>query len=241
VFLYYVPRTGADYVAPDCLRYAFERRAAVTRRDIMGGPSGGGVGWLIQTDDQPTDRLTYKPDAQTWAPIHDAAKPDQTAETRCWVGRWNDATLSPSSLQRANQIDGHAVELGDGSRWLAAIARGFDVESVGYYSPLPRDLSYDHQTGRWRPNEIAAEYRRFFDLAIEYAAANERAVADEQKTFTFDGIDELAIGALSANYRIGPAELALFPGVYSVAVRKELIDAATDYPTLRDWLQKKTD
>jgi hypothetical protein len=133
------------------------------------------------------------------------------------------------------------VTLGDGSAWAAAIARGFETESAQFYTPLPRELAYDPKTGRWVHGRVAAEYRRFLDLAFDYADAADAAHQSGQNHFTFEAVDELAVLALTINYRIGPSELALYPGAYTVGARDALIRAALDMPTLERWIQKKTE
>ena len=47
---------------------------------------------------------------------------------------------------------------------------------------------------------------------------------EQRVDFRFDDIDELAIGALAVNYRVGPAELDVL-GVYDVAARQQIIRA----------------
>jgi hypothetical protein len=241
MFIYYVPRIdGAAFRVPPHLAYTIDRGATVTRREVLSGPDGSGPGWLYSLGTDPTRDLKWDTQTQTWTAIYHAVD-GSAVEPRCYVGRWNDATLDPAKLQRPTLLEGHSVALGDGSVWVAAIARGFDVESAGYYTPLPKTLAYDSATGKWRAVRVAKEYRAFLDLAVAYADAHDIAVTDNVATFSFEHIDELAVAALQANYRIGHAELALFEDVYNVTVRDALVHCALDFPTIRNWVAKKND
>lgn len=238
MFIYYVPRgdVGASFRVPPHLSYTVDRGATVTRREVLSGPDGSGPGWLFTLGTDPNRDLKWDTQTQTWTPIF-----SEGDAARCYVGRWNDAPLDPAKLQRPTLLDGHNVALGDGSVWVAAVARGFDVETAGYYTPLPKTLAYDPATGKWRAVRVAKEYRQFLDLAVAYADAHDKAVTDNVATFTFEQIDDLAIAALQANYRIGAAELALFEDVYNVTVRDALVHCALDFPTIRNWVAKKND
>lgn len=239
MFFYYVPRVdGVPFSVPAQLAYATDRGASFQTREVLAGPEGSGPGWLCRFSSVAGvfDSRDLKLDtgAQHWAPVFDAS-----GQQSCWVGRWTADILSPSVLERPKLLDSHRVTLADGSVWNAAIARGFDVESERYYTPLPQTLAFDISTGRWRPNKVAKEYRQFLDLAHAYADAHDAAVAEEKTSFDFPQIDDLAIGALTANYRISHAELGLFEDVYTVTARDALVHCALDFPTIKRWVEKK--
>jgi hypothetical protein len=236
MFLYYFPKTGGKFAVPDSIAYCKDRGASINRREVLQGPNGSGAGWVISIGDWPAESVGYYPDRQTWAEL-----PGTPTEPPLYVGRMNDATLDPGRLARPAMLDGHPVELGDGSVWMAAVARGFDTEASQFYTPLPKSLTYDPTSNRWRPKQVAKEYRRFLELAISYGDAHDTAVAEGKTQFDFAEIDELAILALQCNYRIGPAELSLFDDVYTVPARTALVEVALDFPTIRKWAQKKTE
>lgn len=247
MFLYFVPKVGADaFAIPDSIGYAFNSKTQggkLHRRETNRGPNGAGPGWVIAdvASIANADRVMLDDAKQRWRHIHDAKTPDKNLRPQ--VGVYNDAKLDPATLQRPTLIDGHGVELGDGSQWQAASARAFDVSGpvVEWFTPLPKALTFDEDSGRWDQTKVAKQYRRFFDLAFEYVAVHDAAIASDQRTFDFPEIDELAIGALTANYRIGQAELALFDDVYTVSVRDALVAAVLDFPTLLAWTQKKSE
>lgn len=236
MFLYYIPRTSAKLELPPQLGYIEERGAMRHRREVLQGPGGSPHGWIIGIGDWPAEAIGFYRDRQNWAPMGPTDNGPQI-----WVGRNDDAVLDPNKLARSTMLEGHPVELGDGTTWIAAVARGFDAETSNWYTPLPKSLTYDPTTNRWKPKQVAKEYRRFLELAISYAEAHDTAVADGQKTFEFEAIDELAILALQVNYRIGPVELSLFEDVYTVPARNALVGVALDFPTITRWVQKKTE
>ena len=236
MFLYYYERQGADkFAPPSVLSYATDRGASLQSREVLAGLEGRGAGYIFRIGCKGSDARELKIDTanQTWARVH---APDGPV---CYVGRWNTDTLDPGKLARATILEHHPVALGDGSVWAAAVARGFDIETEWYYTPLPKTLAFDSETGTWKPIKVAKEYRRFLELAQSYADAHDNAVAEERSQFVFAEIDALAIGALTANYRISHAELALFDDVYTVAVRDALVHCALDFPTIKRWVDKK--
>ena len=240
MFMYYAPKgPGTPFAVPPHLAYACDRGATYQTREVMAGPNGSGPGWLFRFSNGAKvydDRdLKWDNQATIWAPVF------SDSGLECYVGRWVADPLDPAKLERPKMLDGHRVTLGDGSVWVAAVARGFDVETSSYYTPLPRTLGYDGKTGKWRPVKVAKEYRRFLELANLYADAHQEAVAADAKTFEFEPIDELAVAALTANYRISHAELSLFEDVYTVTARDALVHCALDFPTIRRWVEKKTE
>jgi hypothetical protein len=237
MFFYYFERRGADtFAIPACLQYTIDRGASFQNREVLSGPEGTGAGWLFRVGSRNEPReLKYDNANQTWVRIH---APDGPV---CYVGRWNDEKLDPSKLARPTQLEHHPVALGDGTVWAAAVARGFDVEAEWYYTPLPKTLAFDSATGQWKPTKVAREYRRFLELAQKYADAHDKAVEEQQSKFEFIEIDELAMGAITANYRVSHSELALFEDVYTVAVRDALVNCALDFPTIKRWVDKKKD
>lgn len=246
MFLYFVPKSGEQFAIPESIGYAFNSKTAggkLHRRETSRGPNGAGPGFIIAdaASMANADRIVLQDAAQRWVHVHDPKTPDKNLRPQ--VGVWNDDKLTPSTLQRPVLIEGHPVELGDGSQWQAAIARAYDVSgpTVEWFTPLPKTLAFDSEKGRWDQTQVAKQYRRFFDLALAYIAIHDAAIANDEPYFEFPEVDELAIGALTTNYRIGQAELGLFDDVYTVAVRDALLAAVLDFPTMSLWTQKKSE
>jgi hypothetical protein len=228
VFLYFSPNRFTKI--PPELQYAFDESGSFTRVETVSGPLGAGAGVILaNAASVPSDRVRLDPANQTWRRI---------PKTDFLCGRWNDSVITPSTIQRDTLHEGHPIELEDGSRWQCAISRGFDAERLSYYSPLPRSLALNDD-GIWLPSEFAPQYRRFAQLAFEYADAYEAALSSDQQTFQFASIDELAILGLTINYRISAIELALMPDAYSIRARQQMIGAILDFPTIQEWGKKK--
>jgi len=241
MFFYYAPRVdGAPFSVPSYLAYATDRGASFQTREVLAGPEGTGPGWLFRFSSVAgvfdSRDLKWDTQSQVWAPVWNPDGPQG-----CYVGRWIADTLNPAVLERPKLLESHRVTLADGTVWNAAIARGFDVDAETYYTPLPHTLAFDGKTGRWRPTRVAREYRQLLSLAHAYIDAHAAAVAADKPSFDFPEIDDLAVGALQANYRIGHAEIGLFEDVYTVTARDALVHCALDFPTIKTWVQKKTE
>jgi hypothetical protein len=227
MFLYFVP--GNSCAVPKCLEYAFEGKT-ISRQQTMSGPMGSASGFLLANSDDPTRAKLDLPN-QTWKRI-------PGIEIEAYCGVWNDQKITPSSLQRSVILDSHTVELDDGSAWQCAIARGFDSDRLSYFSNVPRVLELS-SSGKWVLGAFSPQYRRFMQLALAYANANELAVDNGESTFAFDDVDELAVLGLTCNYKVSSIELSFLEDAYSVSVRNKLLEAILDFPTLHLWAKKK--
>lgn len=237
MFIYYWPNPFDLDAVKSVLEYAFDRGTSACRREVSHGPSDQGPGTLLCDEGADKNRLRIDLENQYWRRI-----PNSPA----WVGMYRCDKLSPSALQRRDLVDGLPVELADGTRWQVAFARRFaeiDGGDITAYCPLPRTLELD-DAGKWRPTKVAPRFRRLAELAERFwrASVDASLNADdgsETVRFNFDAIDDLAIGGIQANYRIGSAELAFFDA-YDFEVRQRLVAAIMDDATLRAWSQKKT-
>lgn len=229
MFLYYVPKPETG--VPACLEYAFESPKKVAKAECMSGPGEAGAGYLFADASVDRARVMLDREKQDWR---------QIPGTPYYCGRWLDESPTPEKLAREQLLDGHSVELDDGSRWQCAIARGFDIETQYPYVPLPRAMTLGAD-GKWRSTAIAKRYRRFLQLALAYDAAHSECLARGDRSFAFDDADELAIAGLTANYRLASIELSFFEDAYSVAARTQLISAILDFPTIAAWTKKKID
>lgn len=227
MFLYFVPRPETG--VPACLEYAFESPKKVHKGECMSGPGEAGAGYLFADVSVDRSRVMLDRVKQEWR---------QIPGTPYYCGRWLDESPTPEKLAREKLLDGHPVELDDGSRWQCAIARGFDIETEYPFVPLPRAMSLGAD-GKWRSTVIAKRYRRFLELALGYDKAHSECIARGDRTFAFDDADELAIAGLTANYRLSSIELSFFEDAYSVSARTHLIAAILDYPTIQAWTKKK--
>ncbi len=241
MFFYYLPKAFDREQVKSELGYAFEgAEGEAIKKEVLSGPGGNGPGTLVADRSWRTqiDRVKLDLENQYWRRV---------PKSLAWVGCWRSDKLSPSDLQRSELVDGIGVELADGTIWQCAHARKFiEVDQqIAAYCDLPRTLELDEE-GRWKPTKIAPRFLRLSELANEYSAAVAKAAIDGDigptgvVRFRFEAMDEFAILGLTANYRIGPAELDL-AGAYDVESRRRLIAAIMDEQTFVAWSQKKTD
>jgi hypothetical protein len=242
MFLYWIPKTFDRAQIKQDIGYAFEgAEGEAIKKEVLAGPGGNGPGILVadRSWKSQMDRVKLDLENQYWRRV---------PKSLAWVGCDRGATLSPSDLQRSELVEGIGVELADGSVMQCAHARKFvEVEQqIVAYCDLPRTLEMDDD-GKWKPTKIAKRFEKLSNLANEYSLAVTQAAIENGSVgpngtvrFSFEQIDEFAISGLSANYRIGPAELALC-NAYDVETRRRLVAAIMDEATYQLWSQKKTE
>jgi hypothetical protein len=219
MFLYFVPANESR--PPDALSYAFDG-PTFTRVSTASGPLGMPAGTIFGAGE--VVRLDVA--SQQWAPI---------PNTPYAIGKPTHWTPRPEELARQSQLPGHWITMNDGSRWLVAIAHGFDPARETFYTPLPRALELDRSTGKWQHGPVLKQHRRFLDLAVGFVNAQTAAHQTESKSFVYEPVDDLAMAGLSTNYRISSIELSFFEEAYTADVRRKILDAILDYPTLKEW------
>lgn len=233
-FLYWVPGHRATIKREELyslgLSYAVEDRH--TARGCSNGPDSQ-HGVVVCHGGNEDGRLGYYPEKQTWK---------QWPGKNIWVGCDEDDKPGPDDLRRADQITGRWLVLDDGNRWLAPIARKWheiDDKLLWDYN-VPRRLSLD-ENGQWMPGDVKPRYERLWQLAMEYEDTAARAAHNAEGDivrFTFEHVDELAVGALQVNYRVGPVELDML-GIYDDQARNAIIRVLLDADTRETWLKKK--
>jgi hypothetical protein len=233
------------------LAHAFDR-PPLERGNDRTGP-GGIAGVCLSRGDE----VGFFPDRQTWlqfpsppvAPktrMDDMAgdTPPPTPPPRVWVGYWNDARPAPAELARPETLRGHAVRLRDGQVYQCPMAIGFvDGDTPTQANVLPGTLTID-AAGQWTTGGIEERYKRLWALATEYwdELQGREPDANNELKFQFAGgpLFDSALVALSANYRLTRAEVALL-GLFDDQgyVATEILNALVDLPTYRQWLKKK--
>lgn len=242
LFLYWIPKPhDVDQVRRE-IGYAFEgAKGEAVHKEVLSGPGGNGAGLLMADRywKSQIDRVKLDLENQYWRKI-----PGSIA----WVGCYRSDKLSPGDLQRSELVEGIGVEMADGSIWQCAHARKFvevEQQMVGVFGfTIPNVLEMNEE-GKWTPTKVSPRFARFVELATMYwdacvAAMDNADDGAESLAFQFDEIDELAILGLTANYRLGPSEVAL-TNIYDVESRQRLVRAIMDEATFQRWLQKKTD
>lgn len=246
-FLYFLPGQNRGIKIADLVKlglgYAFERRMDV--RGVPGGGPDGSPGVVI-ADPESVPDIGYYADRQTWRKIPGSAN---------WVGHGNENRPTAADLQRNQMLDGHWVELADDAEWLVPVARASAEETfegpdgakdsrLSWYQKLPEATSIDEE-GNWIRDGVLARYRPLWETAVRWWDARSGAAmpdASEQGTvrvtFDFDGLNDAAVLALGANYRVSKIEAAML-GLFDDQCVIRILDALVDWPVIEKWLKKK--
>jgi len=251
-FLYFLPECADPPELGDLrklgLGYAFEKTPAATIKGNGSGP-GGLSGMVIGASND----LEYVPARQTWrrvpsveCRVSSATEADGNAiENRKspianppWVGMWNDNPPAPEELIRRDVLVGHSVRLGDGREWIAPVARGW-ADGGGWFNGLPHRFDLD-DAGQWTRRSIVAAYAELWEIATWFWDAFVGSNAEAGTTVMLNNakVNDGAIAALAANYRIGRLEAAM-AGLLEDRSAVEVLKALIDWPKVMEWSKKK--
>jgi len=167
-------------------------------------------------------RFGYFADQQTWHAVDDGSL--------LWIGLDKDHPPKPEDMQRAKVFRGYEMELGDGNTWqIPLIRRPTDLSTA-----LPQTQYIER--GKL-VQSLKAAYRTYWEHSEE--------VADgflAGKEFTVVRAHELAIEALSLNYRFGHNEQRLL-GIVDSENYIALLSFTIDLPHVNavSEFQKKTE
>jgi len=237
-FVYYLPdqetltleaaRTGG-------FAYALEG-PEIHARGVARGPDKSGAGVIFGDPERVEQgRIGFWPDRQRWRKYPGRAG--------VYVGLDRERPPKPQDLARRDQLSGHLVELADGQKWLAPIARGQVADqaddSPAWYCALPAEITVDDD-GLWTAGDVLPRYAELWRRALAFWDYWSAEIRGEQADtdWTEAQLSDLALLALGTNYVIGKAELRLL-GLFDPAARMRVLSALVDWPTLRTWLKKK--
>lgn len=180
--------------------------------ELGGRPVAGVLCWGSDMDQR---HAAVDEAAQEWASY-------VLNDTRVHVGMWRDRRPHEGDLRRSRTLESDAVQLGDGGWWLVPRLRSREGKAC-----LPRAYALDERGEV--SSQVAREYRtlerlgerlarqweveqelhgRALDpLSAEYGREVSAAMKGEALTVADQVL--LAAEALSANYRVGPAEVGL--------------------------------
>lgn len=136
----------------------------------------------------------------------------------------------PEDLERAQQALGNTVKLGDDNKWNIPAAR-----------LLPKTIV--KEGGEWKEGGVVKKHRKMFDLAEklwdDYAAVGKLEDDNPELKVSFsDGID-LAVMALSLNYRVGDTEIQML-SLINTDVMTSFYNAILDFPFWVEFLKKNS-
>lgn len=200
------------------LGYALDGRG-VAYVGMTRGP-GGASGVLFGRSETPLTNV----EGLRWAPY--------PGQSRLHVG-WDAGNApGPGDLARRKQLQGHAVELADGQRWLVPVARHPHGDS-----PLPRRLEWSGSAG-WAPGEVIESRRALWEGACRAWDTLSGQVEEDGALLVSDGA-ELAVMALSANYRVSQAEVSAL-GLLDTETSAEVLKALVDWPAIEELMAARS-
>lgn len=239
-FLYFIESESPTFRHTDLdsfgLRYAIESQPRV--QPLRAGASPSGQAGFVVCDSDHVPSAKYLPNEQTWhAP--------KTPGSRVHIGHPGDTPPPLASLMRAKLLPGRDVPLPDGTRIHIPIARRWSEhdDRLLWSVALPQSLARDDE-GRWVPRQVVARFRVLWNHLCGYIDAAEAAMQAADAApgtsifFEYPAINELAISAITANYRAGVDEVELC-AVYDVEVRDAIIAILKDDATREAWVKKK--
>lgn len=239
-FLYFIESDRPAFDAAELdrlgLRYAIESSPRV--QPLRAGSSPSGNAGYIVADSEAVDSCKYQPDLQAW-------QPRLPARSGVWIGYPKDKPPLLAALARTKQLPGRDVPLCDGTRIHVPIARRWAEhdDQLRWSIALPQTLRRDDE-GKWVPKDVSSRYRQLWQMLCGYIDAAEEAMQNADAApgasvfFSYEPINELAIAAITANYRAAADEVEIC-GVYDVDTRDAIIGVLKDDATREAWVKKK--
>lgn len=200
------------------------------------GPSGK-PGLIIVDAELSKTPVKYDQSGQTWV---------QSLDTDAWIGYVGKTPPRVHALARRQRLPGKPLKLASGETLQIPIAQRYVESNDQLYTSvaLPQSLGRDPETKQWVPKTIVGTYRALWDHLTAYIEAQEAALrtADvedgESVWFHYEGLHQLIIAAINANYRIAADEIELL-GIYDQSLQTRIIDILTDRETRDAWVKKK--
>ena len=153
------------------------------------------------------------------------------------VGYDKNHKPKPKDLERGEVFGGYGLTLGDGNQWVIPVVRRINGDSA-----LPSRLKFDATTGGWIKGDVMPVYKKLFNLTCELfdriKGVAEQSDDDSEEVYLSKG-GELACGALSVNYFVGPQEIDLL-GLLTTNNISDILRAAMDWQAVIEYLKKNT-
>jgi hypothetical protein len=223
--LYYFP--NRNRIGRDEFLAAFPHTRLVgepTNNTNTHGPDG--KGGVVIADPQRVDGslIRFEPTRQKWVQIPGSDN---------WIGCYtNEHKPTPEDLALKLQIDGHFVDLADGGKWLAPVARLLTGDSV-----LPARLTMDANRN-WVIGDVMEQYAPLWALACRWYDFMTYTGAEENRPpFLYTDFVNGAVACLSANYVISADEVMLL-GLLVEDYARSIYYALIDLPSI-ETLKKK--
>jgi len=232
------------------IAYFLAKRQGVSREDLerfgLAGVSGGMGPQSISTSKGPSGQggvlLSFS---------KETPRPSTAREWRkavrgdFWLGFDPEDPPGPEDLARPRQVAGHLVTMRGGGQWMIPVARSFPIGTA-----LPQIIVLD-ESGKVT-TETVPEYvdvsrkaeRIWSALSQALADCAERRAAGEEDAQALWSISlqerfEIAVEALSVNYRVEADEVSLLK-IMEDAHQDQILHALIDWPTVEQWAKKNS-
>lgn len=218
------------------LSHAFDHQPA--KRDCTGpGPSGTPGVVFADARRMGDAPIGYYPKEQTWwaVPTLDGK------ETEIWIGWHKRMRPTPADLARVEQLPGLDVKLGDEQNWMVPTLQEWRGEGGGFCA-LPRPVTRD-AAGKWGMGDVVPRYKQLWETGLKFwdvLIEGMKASTSDVFTYEFEGLHDFAVDLLAWNYAVSWMEISALE-LFLPHSAARVDEAAVDYPTFRDWLQKKSE
>lgn len=218
-FYYFIPGpVSRESIDSAGLGYLFDGRSG-PGPTVVGTTSGpGGKAGTFFTVAGRGERGAPELAGVDWSRVRWAEIPGSPAS----LGLLEGELPGPEDLARAEQVDGHLVELGDGAQWLVPVVR-----RIRGGTSLPRALKW--QGKEWVEGDVRPAYRSLWAAGLRLW---DSAIAKIDGPITLTEETSTAVTALAVNYRLGPAEASEL-GLLDSRTAGTLLLALIDVPVLR--------
>lgn len=200
-------------------------------REVQRGPDGAGI-MVAENLAGAAERLQFNESLQSWSPRFGLSS---------FVGHWNDAKPSPTTLARQSLVDGERVQLLDGQDWQVPRLRKWieQDERVTHTTPLPRVLKQDPDSGHLVSGPVVPEYRELWEQSLTIAQQLlDQAAGTGAASLDDEQLNAFVVGLLQTNYKIDLSVLSHLE-LLSMQHFSQVVYSALDWQTLQATLQKQ--
>ena len=239
MFSYYVPGLPARFteVAP---QFADRIENGMNSTTVQAAGPDGGKGMFGADGTVSAVLLPYQ-EGQRWICCGDY-----------WVGLV-DEKVKPEQLERKKMLSGHAVEMGDGNRWV--VPCGIAHRGLGdWVCNVPKSTELGEDGKSWVTGDVIPKYQQLWNytqaiyaqvmksirenMPKEEQSEEEQEDAGGEITLDFQEECQAICCALSMNYRISAPEVSLMR-LINDECNGDAIFAIIDWPTVLDAAKKK--
>lgn len=196
------------------------------------GPSG--KPGVVVADPHRVERIGIYLDDQHWEAV-----PVLEGEPRLYIGWYRNAKPGPADLARKSQVAGPRVLLADGNEWMVPLVQDWSEEDAARAIALPRAVKRAAD-GKWVKGDVEPTYQALWEAAQEYWQVLCSAVEDGSMQYEWEPLFDYACALLAVNYSLTPLDVSALTLFTTDNVAQRVTNAAVDWLTFVEWLEKKS-